>query len=285
MVFEHEIPSGSRLYFKESAKLKREIETQCANYLEDRDFSEIVTPLFSYHQKESFENSRVLVRLNDATNEEVSLRADSTVDVVRIVTKRLKSSAHKRWFYIQPVYSFPTLEQHQVGAEIIDGTFNEVLELSLELLERLDLKFNFQIANIAIAHILVKEYGFEIDDIKDIKLEKILNSKFSWIEKLVEINSIKDLENLDIYPDDLRVELNKIKSAIKNIKIEGVNIEDILISPLYYAPMRYYNSLVFRAFSGIKLYATGGIYKIKGVDGAGFAIYTDDIIANKMQRD
>jgi histidyl-tRNA synthetase len=281
MVYEHEIPSGSKLYFGKSAKIKREVENICSGYLESQNFSEIVTPIFSYHQQESFIDTKVLVRLNDSTNHEVSLRADSTVDVVRIVTKRLsRSEDTKRWFYIQPVFAFPTHEQYQVGAEVIDGTLEEVANLSLNILDRLNLEFNFQIANIAIANLLIKEYGFREDDIKNIKLEKILNSNYSWIESLVEVNTLEDLEDLSIYPQDLKEELIKIKDVANKIKAKN-----ILISPLYYAQMRYYKSLVFRAFKGTKLYSTGGVYSIKGINGAGFAIYTDDIISNKMQRD
>ncbi|MCF6206764.1 MAG: ATP phosphoribosyltransferase regulatory subunit, partial [Sulfurovum sp.] len=102
MIFEHEIPSGSKLYFGESARIKREIEFVSAEMLENFGFEEIVTPLFSYHQHESFDDQKPLVRLNDEQNHEVTLRADSTADVVRIVTKRLgRSTASKKWFYIQ----------------------------------------------------------------------------------------------------------------------------------------------------------------------------------------
>jgi len=108
MIFEHEIPSGSKLYFGESAKVKREIEFVSAELLENLGFDEIVTPLFSYHQRECFDSSKSLVRLNDEENNEVTLRADSTVDVVRIVTKRLgRSTESKKWFYIQPTVTFP----------------------------------------------------------------------------------------------------------------------------------------------------------------------------------
>ncbi len=280
MVYEHEIPSGSKLYFGNSAKLKREIENICSSLLEEYSFSEIATPLFSYHQQESFSNSRALIRVNDSANHEVSLRADSTVDVVRIVTKRLNRSADiKRWFYIQPIFTYPTNEQYQVGAEIIDGTFSEVANISLELLSKLELDATFQIANIAIAHILVDNYGFELDDIKNIRLQKILDSKEEWIKALVEIDSLDDLRDLSIYPKDIKDELEKIVEATKDI-----NSKNIVVSPLYYAPMRYYNSLVFRAFRGNSLYLLGGIYKIKEINGAGFALYTDAVVSNKMQR-
>jgi len=276
MIFEHEIPNSSKLYFGKSAKLKREIETICAKKLQELGFNEIVTPHFSYHQQEIFNDSRSLIRLNDENNEEVSLRADSTVDVVRIVTKRLKDN-EKKWFYIQPVFNYPTNEQYQIGAEIIGGSFLEAAKGAIILLKKLEIKANFQIANIAIANILVKNYGFNLEDLKAIKIEKILNSKYDWIKELVKINNVNDLNNLNIFPADIKNELLKIKEVANKL-----NDKDLLISPLYYAPMRYYDSLVFKSFTKNFVFATGGIYNIKGVQGAGFALYLDSILAKKL---
>ncbi len=280
MIYEHEIPSGSRLYFGSSAKLKREIEATSAEILEDLGFSEITTPLFSYHQHNIFNDSRVLVRINDERNFTVSLRADSTVDVVRIATKRLNRSEDiKKWFYIQPIFTYPTTEVYQIGAEVIDGSIVEIANIAIKILKEQNLDSSFQLANIAIAHTLVNNYGFLLDDIKNIRLEKILSYKYDWIEPLVNIESLKDLKELDIYPEDIKIELEKIKDVANKIELDN-----ILISPLYYAPMRYYDSLVFRSFEGNRLYATGGEYSINDVKGGGFAIYTDAIIAKKMQR-
>jgi len=137
MIFEHEIPSSSRLYFGKSAKLKREIEQSSATILQELGFSEISTPLFSYHQHNVFNDSRVLIRLNDAKNSQVSLRADSTVDVVRIVTKRLsRSEDTKKWFYIQPIFTFPTTEVYQIGAEVIGGSLDELANIATKILNK-----------------------------------------------------------------------------------------------------------------------------------------------------
>ena len=281
MIYEHEIPSNSRLYFGESAKIKRQIENSSAEILENLGFSEISTPLFSYHQHNVFNDSRVLIRVNDSQNSTISLRADSTVDVVRIATKRLARSENiKKWFYIQPTFVYPTTEVHQIGAEVIGGSLEESANIAIEILKKQEINSSFQLANIALAHTLVKNYGFDLDDIKNIRLEKILNSSYAWIDSLVNIESVKDLEDLSIYPEDIKQELIKLKDIASKI-----DLEDILISPLYYAPMRYYNSLVFRAFEGEKLYLTGGIYTIQDVEGSGFALYTDTVIAKKMQRD
>ena len=48
MIFEHEIPKGSRLYFGASAKRKRVLENQVCDILENNGFEEILTPNFSY---------------------------------------------------------------------------------------------------------------------------------------------------------------------------------------------------------------------------------------------
>ena len=280
MIFEHEIPSGSRLYFGESAKVKREIEFVSAEMLENLGFEEIVTPIFSYHQHECFNDKKPLVRLNDEFNHEVTLRADSTADVVRIVTKRLgRSTESKKWFYIQPTVTFPTREQYQIGAEIVDGRFEEVVRTATMLLKEVDIEPVMQIANIRIPHLLNEKYGVSLDVLKSMHVEQIMKAELPWIEQLVRINTIEDLDDLDVFPADIREELEKIKEAT-----QSVAYEKMVISPLFYAKMRYYDSLTFRMFEGNSLLAMGGIYTIDGVEAAGFALYTDECIVNKMNR-
>jgi histidyl-tRNA synthetase len=280
MIFEHEIPSGSRLYFGQSAKIKREIESIASETLEMLGFEEIVTPLFSYHQHECFEDQKLLVRLNDAENHEVTLRADSTADVVRIVTKRLgRSTESKKWFYIQPTVTFPTKEQYQIGAEVIDGSFEEIAETTTTLLKQIGSEAVMQIANIRIPHLLNEKYGVSLDVLKSMHVEQIMTADLPWIEQLIRINAVSDLEDLNLFPDDIKVELEKIKEAT-----DKVAYNNMVISPLFYAKMRYYDSLTFRMFEGNSLLAMGGIYTIDGVEAAGFALYTDECISNKMNR-
>ncbi len=280
MIFEHEIPSGSRLYFGQSAKIKREIERIASETLETFGFEEIVTPLFSYHQHECFEDQKLLVRLNDAENHEVTLRADSTADVVRIVTKRLgRSTESKKWFYIQPTVTFPTKEQYQIGAEVIDGTFKDIAETTTTLLKQIGSEPVMQIANIRIPHLLNEKYGVSLDVLKSMHVEQIMAADLPWIEQLVRINAVSDLEDLSPFPDDIKAELEKIKEATDNVAYSNM-----VISPLFYAKMRYYDSLTFRMFEGNSLLAMGGIYTIDGVEAAGFALYTDECISNKMNR-
>ena len=280
MIFEHEIPSGSKLYFGESAKIKREIEFVSAELLENLGFEEIVTPLFSYHQHESFEDKKPLLKLNDEENHEVTLRADSTADVVRIVTKRLgRSTESKKWFYIQPTVTFPTNEQYQIGAEVIDGSFEECAKTTIMLLAEMNAQPVMQIANIRIPHLLNEKYGVSLDVLKSMHIEQIMGADFSWIEQLVRMNAVSDLDDISVFPTDIKVELEKIKEAA-----ESVEYDNVVISPLFYAKMRYYDSLTFRMFEDNTLLARGGIYNIDGIEAAGFALYTDKCIMNKMNK-
>jgi len=280
MIFEHEIPSGSRLYFGKSAKVKREIEHIAGETLEALGFEEIVTPIFSYHQHESFSNLKPLIRLNDEQNHEVTLRADSTVDVVRIVTKRLgRSMESKKWFYIQPTVTFPTREQYQVGAEVIDGSFSELANVTVEMMRALDLSPIMQLANIRIPHLLNEKYGISLDLLRSTNIEKIMEADLPWIEKLVRLHKVEELSDLSSFPDDIAEELELIKKAAEEIRYEN-----IVISPLYYAKMRYYESLTFKMFEANSLLAMGGIYTVDDTEAAGFALYTDECITNKMSR-
>jgi histidyl-tRNA synthetase len=278
MVYEHEIPSGSKLYFGNSARVKRDIEYVASEMLENLGFEEIVTPLFSYHQHESFDDKKPLVRLNDTHNNEVTLRADSTADVVRIVTKRLgRSTESKKWFYNQPIVTFPTTERYQIGAEILGGNFEDVAKTATMLLEEIEAKAVMQIANIKIPQLLNEKYGISLEDLKSMSIEKILSSNLEWIDKLVSINSIDDLNDISVFPEDIAQELEKIKDVTKKLKYKN-----IVISPLFYAKMRYYDSLTFRMFEGNALLAKGGIYNIDGIEAAGFALYTDECVSSKI---
>ncbi|NEW61739.1 ATP phosphoribosyltransferase regulatory subunit [Sulfurovum sp. bin170] len=279
MIFEHEIPSKSKLYFGQSAKIKREIEAICADTLYSEGYEEIVTPLFSYHQHISFEDEKPLLHLHDEHNHTVTLRADSTADVVRIVTKRIGRTADsKKWFYIQPAVSYPTKEQYQVGAEIIDGSFDEVVNIASKLVKKLELEALLQISNMRIPILLSQKYGVDLELLHDTNIESILKLDTPWISKLVRIHRPVDLDDLNGIPEDIQAELLLIKESI-----EKIDYEPVIVAPLYYAKMRYYGSLTFRMFQDNELLVRGGDYSIEDVDASGFALYTDECINQKMR--
>ena len=96
MMLEHEIPTGTKLYFGKTAKIKREIEAVASDVLYKADYEELITPLFSYHQHLSIADEKELIRVNDTQNHQLTLRADSTIDVVRLLDKRLgRNTSHQ----------------------------------------------------------------------------------------------------------------------------------------------------------------------------------------------
>lgn len=276
MVFEHEIPEGSRLYFAGTAKTKRFIETKASEFLCASGFEEIVTPLFSYHQHLSICDEWELLRLGDVKNHAMSLRADSTIDVVRILKKRLgTNTTHKKWFYIQPVYSFPSTEQYQVGAEIIDQSdLAVVLNEATAIMGALGIEPLLQISNINIPRILSEILDLNLDDFRHVNIEKFLALKIEWLTQLVYLEKLEQIEPLlTIVPDVIRDELLKIKKLCA-----GLQYPNFVIAPLYYAKMLYYDELFFRVIEKNEVYAMGGRYKDEETVSVGFAIYTDALV-------
>jgi len=276
MIYEHEIPKDARLYFAYEAKKKRDIERTASELLYKKGFEEIITPLFSYHQHKYVDDEKELIRVNDEQNRKLTLRADSTIDVVRLVLNRLgRSTEHKRWFYIQPIYRYPSQEFYQIGAEILESRdCKEALGIVLEFFNKLSLKPKLQISNINIPKILSQNYGIELETLKLIDVDKILSTPHRWIERLLYLSKFEDIDELfGLVPDEIEEELVKMKELALS-----VNYENLIIAPLYYAKMRYYKDLFFRFFEDNVVLATGGEYEAMGVSASGFAIYTDNVI-------
>ena len=274
MILEHEIPNGTKLYFGQSAKIKRQIENIASDVLTQNGFEEIVTPLFSYHQHLSIADERELIRLRDEKNNAISLRADSTIDVVRIIEKRLgRNTTQKKWFYIQPVYRYPTLEQYQVGVEYMgEKNLATVLKLSSEIFEKLELQPLIQISNIKIPKLLVEMFDeLELDDFRHLNIDKFLSLDVEWLKKLVYLQHVSQIDEvLENAPQEIALELVKMKELC-----EETGCKNSVLAPLYYAKMLYYDELFFRVIEGNEVYARGGRYENSSLTSVGFAIQTD----------
>jgi len=274
MIFEHEIPNGSKLYFGESAKIKRYIENIASDILDENGYEEIVTPIFSYHQHKSIADEKELIKINDEKNHSLSLRADSTIDVVRIIQKRLgRNTEQKRWFYIQPVFRFPTEEHYQVGVEFMgEKKLSLVLNLANNILEKLETDFLVQISNIRLPELISEMFDeLSIDDFRHINIDKFLSLNVDWLSKLVYLQHIEQIDEvIELSPDSIKIELLKMKELCSEISYKKT-----VLAPLYYAKMLYYDELYFRIIDGNEVYARGGIYKNDKLTSVGFAIYTD----------
>lgn len=276
MIFEHEIPTGSRLYFGNTAKLKRALENGASDFLEDKGFEEIITPNFSYSGHQSIDNEKSLITLSDEENNSLALRADSTLDVVRIITKRLgRATLHKKWFYIQPVFTYPANETYQIGAEWIGhDNISDMINLNCELLNKLEIDSLVQIANINIPMIISKEYNINIDLFKNGEIGALFDLELEWLTKLISVRTAEELENLlDVVPSCLKEECKKLISIAKNIEYTNVNV-----SPIYYSAMKYYDDIYYRVINDNLTIAKGGGYKSNGINSLGFALYTDNLL-------
>jgi len=78
---------------------------------------------------------------------------------------------------------------------------------------------------------------------------------------------------MEIVPDDIKDELLKIKELCSTIAYRNV-----VVAPMYYAQMLYYDELFFRMIKGNEVYARGGRYNNEEVTSVGFAIYTDTLV-------
>ncbi|RXJ92041.1 ATP phosphoribosyltransferase regulatory subunit [Malaciobacter molluscorum] len=276
MIFEHEIPDGSRLYFGKKAKQKRELEYNVSNILHDNDFEEIITPNFSYSQHQSIQNSRKLIKFSDTNNEQVSLRADSTLDVVRIITKRLgRTTSHKKWFYIQPIFTYPSNEEYQIGCEWIGhDNICDIINLNVEILKQLNINPVLQIANIKIPRLISQELGLDIELFKNGEIAQLFDLENKWLSKLLEVKDINDLKNVvDLVPESIRPEVECLIN-----KASEIHYENIVISPLYYGSLKYYDGIYYRVIDDNLILSRGGMYSSEGLTSLGFALYTDSLL-------
>ena len=277
--FDHEIPNGSRLYFGKSAQLKRKLENKASEILVKNGFSEILTPYFSYHQHLSVAQQKLL-KLSDPTNHELALRADSTVDVVRIVRKRLKDDKLRRLFYVQPTFKYPSDEFYQIGAELIgEKNLPLAIKIAQEFFKEFDLMPALQLSNIEIPKKICEILNLPLEIFEKGKIETLLEQNLPWLDATARAVSLKDVQALRMQvPEELKPCLDEILSL-------GVDYEHIRVSLLYYSKMRYYDALFFRFLDAGAVYCNGGNYEIDGLKSSGFALLVDALIEKIMQKD
>jgi hypothetical protein len=131
-----------------------------------------------------------------------------------------------------------------------------------------------QISNIKIPQILVEMFDeLTIEDFRHINIEKFLSLKVEWLEKLVYLQYVDQIDEvMAIVPEALKVELQKMKELCAEVKCESA-----VLAPMYYAKMLYYDELFFRVIDNNEVYARGGRYKNEELTSVGFAIYTDEL--------
>ena len=280
MIALHEIPNGSRLYFGKTAQIKRELESKASRLLTQEGYEEILTPSFTYTQYQEIDNQKDVIRLSGEYNKTLALRADTTLDVVRLITSRLgRSTDHKKWFYIQPVFCYPSSEIYQIGLEEIgSNNIQDKLAVLIKLFEAYEIKPTIALSNIKIPNLLAQKFDVDLQDLVQYNFTKLLEHKHSWIRNLIDIETKEDLKKvITKVPSELRGYLEELEQVYSSL-----SYDNIVIAPLYYASMKYYDSMFFRAFEGNNVLARGGVYKDSGLVSSGFAIYTDNLLEEKV---
>lgn len=275
MILEHELPQGSKLYFDTSAKLKRNIESCAIKAFYENDYREIVTPTFTFLEHQSDILNREFVRLSSESNHQIGLRYDTTFETMRIVTKHItRSSEHKKWFYIQPVFSYPTTEIHQIGAEHLGGeSLAPMMCLGVHILQELGLKPYLQISNMQIPLLCAKHSGVDIEMFASQNVGKLLEME-GYVADLVYIKTKQDVQKaIHTAPTFLRGELERLLECASYCEYEKS-----IFSPLAFSPTSYYGGLFFRMFMGNAILLQGGKYSIGEQNSCGFAIYTDEVV-------
>lgn len=276
MVFEHEIPNGSRLYFGKAAKTKRTLENKVCQILDENGFEEVITPNFSYSQHQSIADDKKLIKFSDEQNEQVSLRADSTLDVVRIITKRLgRTTDHRKWFYVQPIFTYPSNEEYQIGCEwICHDNILDMVNLIGTILDSLNVSPLLQLSNINIPKLVAQELNIDISLFQRGEIAKLFELKVSWLDALIKVKDIQDLEKaITIVPQTIKAELEKLLATSKK-----VSYKNIVIAPLYHGSLKYYDDVYFRVIQDNLTICKGGKYSADGISSLGFALYTDSLL-------
>lgn len=276
MILEHEIPKGSRLYFGKTAKKKRAIENLVSTILDENDFEEIVTPNFSYSQHQAIEDEKKLITFSDVNNHQVSLRADSTLDVVRIITKRLgRTTSHKKWFYVQPVFSYASKEDYQIGCEWIDhNSITDILQLTTNILGALKIAPVLQLSNINIPRLIAQELDIDIALFKQGEIGQLFELNNDWLSALIKVKSIDDLQAvISSVPTAIQGELEKLLKTAQE-----VSYDNLVIAPLYHGSLKYYDDVYYRVIQDNYTICKGGHYSSDGISSLGFAFYTDSLL-------
>ena len=131
-----------------------------------------------------------------------------------------------------------------------------------------------QISNINIPKLVASELNIDIDLFKNGEIATLFKLNCEWLNKLIKVKDISSLESvINIVPDSIKVELEKLFSKAKE-----VDYGNIIIAPLYYGALRYYDGIYYRVINDNLTLCNGGVYSSEGISSLGFALYTDNLL-------
>jgi hypothetical protein len=145
----------------------------------------------------------------------------------------------------------------------------------VNIVSNFNIKPVLQVSNIKIPKILSQKLDIPIENFKSSNISQLLIVDNEWLKKLLYVHKVSDIneELLSQIPSDIKDELILLKNSVL-----GIDYDNIVLSPLYYTKLKYYDELYFRVFDENRVIARGGTYKDDDLISSGFAIYTDELV-------
>lgn len=217
----------------------------------------------------------------------------------------------KKWFYIQPVFSFPTNELNQIGAEILDANalgaaMLGLLRVGAEIFSAFNLAPFWQIYNVRIPRICSEIFELSLETFEKVDLDKICSAgaalrDLSRVESASSLRQFCEKWSAEVRISELIAELAPLLEFAQKAEQIAQNFTDqiiaatppkerpnytprVICSPLFYPKASYYDGLGFAAFLGNSTLLSGGQYEMDSQKACGFGIYTDALLALVLQK-
>ena len=148
------------------------------------------------------------------------------------------------------------------------------MNLTANILKALQIEPILQISNINIPKLVATELNIDLDLLKNGEIASLFKLNCDWLNKLIKVKDIESLENaIDIVPANIKKELEKLLQNAKEVEYSN-----IIIAPLYYGSLRYYDDIYYRVINNNLTLCKGGMYSSEGMSSLGFALYTDNLL-------
>ena len=148
------------------------------------------------------------------------------------------------------------------------------MNLTAKILKALNIEPILQISNINIPKLVASELNVDIDLFKNGEIASLFKLNCDWLNKLIKVKDTAGLaEVIKIVPEAIKDELEKLLQ-----KANEVEYTNIIIAPLYYGSLRYYNGIYYRVINDNLTLCKGGMYSSEGMSSLGFALYTDNLL-------
>ncbi|MGC8790755.1 MAG: ATP phosphoribosyltransferase regulatory subunit [Desulfurella sp.] len=303
MSIKHNIPKGVLQFFYPHSRKRRDIENKIMDYLDSKDYKEIVTPTFIYEDnvyQDLYEplKSKLFKFVDRNSGKTIILRPDVTLQVALAVLLA-DIDLPARFSYAHYIYRDE--KQHanlkrefkQIGAEIFGQntieTDIEIITLAIDVLNLVDIKdLVVRISDSQIIDKLLDVYlSPQFFDKKKAILRLINKKNLSFLKQmpLGEFGSIIDALFLGDINALLKIE--PIKQNVGNlIEISNKINKDceIFLDFFYYEYPTYHSGVSFDIFSNNAVLCTGGRYgnlmQLMGkyIPATGFAINLDKLM-------